>query len=140
MVDEQKKSSKLGLGLVIGTIIGGLAAFFFSPKSGEENREMVAKKVKQLEKLLKEKEVDKKVMEIFGEVTTEAVAIYEKAKSWLVEELSMLEEAVEHIDKDKYMKAVDNVMKKVQKEVKKDSRELEKLKKQLLKEWSKLRK
>jgi len=139
MADEQKKSSKLGLGLAIGTIIGGLAAFFFSPKSGKQNREMVAKKVKQLEKLLKEKEVDKKVKEIFGEVTAEAVAIYEKAKEWLVEELAMLEEAVEHIDKEKYMKAVENVMNRVQKEVKKDTKELDKLKKQLLKEWSKMK-
>lgn len=139
MVDEQKKSSKLGLGLVLGTIIGGIAAFFLSPKSGPENREAVAKKIKQLEKLLKEKEVDKKVKEIFGEVTADAIAIYEKAKNWLVEELAVLEDAVEHIDKEKYMNAVEKVMHRVQKEVKKDVKELEKLKKQLIKEWGKLK-
>lgn len=140
MTDEQKKSSKLGLGLVLGTVIGGLAAFFFSPRSGKQNREMVAKKVKQLEKLLKEKEVDKKVKEIFGEATAEAVALYEKAKTWLIEELAVLEEAIDHIDKDKYIKAVDDVMKKVKNEVKKDTKGLEKLKKQLLREWDKLKK
>ncbi|MBI3366191.1 YtxH domain-containing protein [Candidatus Roizmanbacteria bacterium] len=32
------KKSKLGLGLVLGTLLGGLAAFFLSPKSGSENR------------------------------------------------------------------------------------------------------
>lgn len=137
---ESNKASKLGIGLVLGTIIGGLAAFFFSPRSGKENREMVAKKVKQLEKLLKEKEVDKKVKAIFGEVSTEAIAVYEKAKAWLIEELATLEEAVNKIDKKKYQKAVEKVMVKVQKEVKKDVHELEKLKKQLMKEWEKLRK
>jgi len=140
MADEQKKSSKLGLGLLIGTVLGGLAAFFFSPKSGEENRELVAKKVKQLEKLLKEKEIDKKAKEIFGEVSDETVKLYNQAKTWLIEELAQLKEAVENIDKEKYTKAVDQVMKKVQKEMKKDAKELEKLKKQLMKEWGKLKK
>jgi gas vesicle protein len=140
MVDEQKKSSKLGLGLVLGTLIGGLAAFFFSPKSGEENREMVAKKIKQLEKLLKEKEVDKKVKEVFGEVTDEAVKLYNQAKTWLIEDLATLKEAVDEIDKEKYTKAVENVVKRVEKEAKKDVKQLEKLKKQLMKEWEKLRK
>lgn len=137
---DDKKSSKLGLGLVLGTLIGGLAAFFFSPKSGEENREMVAKKVKQLEKLLKEKEVDKKVKEIFGEATDEAIKLYNQAKTWLIEDLATLKETINEIDKEKYTKAVENVVKKVGKEAKKDIKQLEKLKKQLMKEWGKLRK
>jgi gas vesicle protein len=137
---DDKKSSKLGLGLVLGTLIGGLAAFFFSPKSGEENREMVAKKVKQLEKLLKEKEVDKKVKEVFGEATEEAIKLYNQAKTWLIEDLATLKEAVDEIDKEKYAKAVENVVKRVEKEAKKDVKQLEKLKKQLMKEWEKLRK
>jgi len=137
---DDKKGSKLGLGLLIGTVLGGIAAFFLSPKSGEENREMVAKKVKQLEKLLKEKEIDKKVREIFGEVSEETVKLYNQAKAWLIEDLAQLKETVENIDQEKYKKAVDDVMKKVQKEVKKDTKELEKLKNQLMKEWNKLKK
>ena len=139
MVNEQKKS-KFGLGLLIGTVLGGLAAFFFSPESGEENRKMVAKKVKELRKLLKDTEVEKKVKEIFGEVSSGAVHVYLQSKEWLIEELASLKEAVENIDKEKYTKAVDQVIKRVQKEVKKDTKELEKLKKQLMKEWTKLKK
>jgi gas vesicle protein len=70
MADE-KKSSKLGLGILIGTVIGGLAAFFLSPKSGEENREKVTKKIKQLQKLIKDQHIDEKVKEIFGDVSDE---------------------------------------------------------------------
>lgn len=139
MVNEQKKSSNFGLGLLIGTVLGGLTSFFLSPKSGEENREEAVKKVKQLRKLLEEKEVDKKVKEIFGEVSNEAVKIYTQAKEWLIEDLAKLEDAVEHIDKEKYTNAVEKVVKRVQKEVKKDSKPLDKLKKQLLREWEKLK-
>ena len=137
MADE-KKSSKLGLGLLIGAVLGGLASFFLSPKSGEENREEVVKKVKQLKKLLEEKEIDKKVKEIFGEVSDEATKIYTQAKEWLIEDLAQLKDAVEHIDKEKYTTAVEKVVKRVHKGVKKDSKQLGKLKKQLMREWEKL--
>ncbi len=136
---SENKKSKFGLGLLIGTVIGGLTAFFFSPTSGPENREEVAKKIKQLEKLLEEKEVDKKVKEIFGEVTDEAVRIYNQAKEWLIADLAELKLTVAEIDKEKYMEAVEDIMKKVRKEVKKDGKQLEKLKKQLMKEWGKMK-
>ena len=137
---DNKKPSKFGLGLLIGSIVGGLTAFFFSPTTGEENREMVAKKVKELEHLLKEKEVDKKVKEIFDDVTEESKKIYLQAKKWLIEELAALKEALDEIDKEKYLKAVDTTVKKVEKEFKKDAKKLEKLKKQLVGEWNKLQK
>lgn len=139
MTDEQKKS-KFGIGLLVGTVLGGIAALFLSPKSGKQNRKEVAKKLNQLKKLLHDKEVDKKAKEIFGEVTEEAKNIYVQAKEWLVEELAQMKEAIENIDKEKYTKAVNKVMEKVQREVKKDAKQLEKLKKQLLKEWVKLKK
>lgn len=138
-MNDNKKSSKFGLGLLIGSIIGGLTAFFFSPTTGEENREMVAKKVKELEHLLKEKEVDKKVKEIFDDVTEESKKVYLQAKKWLIEELANLKDTVDKIDKEKYLKAVDTTVKKVEKEFKKDAKKLEKLKKQLVGEWEKMK-
>lgn len=136
---EHKKSG-LGLGLLIGTVVGGLAAFFLAPKSGKQNRKEVAQKLNHLKKLFHDKELHKKVKEIFGEASTEATNIYVQAKEWLVEELAEMKEAIENIDQEKYTKAVDKVMKKVKSEVKKDVKELDKLKTQLLKEWSKLKK
>lgn len=136
---NQKKSG-LGLGIVIGTVIGGLAALFLSPKSGKQNRKEVAKKLNQLKKLFHDKEVDKKAKEIFGKVTQEGMNLYIQAKEWLIEELAQMKDTIENIDQEKYKKAVDKVMKKVKVEVKKDVKELDKLKTQLLKEWSKLKK
>jgi gas vesicle protein len=118
-MEENQKKSKFGLGLIIGSIVGAITAFFFSPKSGPENRKMVAKKIKELEKLLKEKEVDKKVKEIFNEVTEESKKIYLQAKQWLIEELAALKKAIDEIDKEEYLKAVNTTVKKVEKEFKK---------------------
>lgn len=134
-----KKSSKFGLGLLLGTVIGGITALFFSPNTGEENREIVAKKIQDLRKLMEEKEVDKKVMEIFGEVSDEAKALFLKAKEELIAGLATLKESVENIDREKYIKVVEDVMKKVQKETKREVKQLEKLKNHLLEEWNKLR-
>lgn len=130
----------LGLGILIGTVVGGIAALFLSPKSGKQNRKLVAQKVNKLRKLLQDKDFEKKVKEIFGKVTEESKNIYIQAKEWLVEELAEMKETIENIDQEKYKKAVDQVMKKVQTEVKKDVKELDKLKKQLMKEWGKLKK
>src|SRR5574340_1837543 len=105
------KKSKFGLGLLIGTVVGGLTAFFFSHKSGPENRE---------------------------EVSEEAKKIYKRAKELLEPKLIELKKTVDHIDKEKYMALVEEVMKKLGKEAKKDVKQLEKLKKQLMKEWDKL--
>ena len=79
-----QKSSKFGIGLFIGTLLGGLTALFLSPTSGEENRKLLAKKIKELEKMLEEEHIDKKVKEIFGEVTEEARDLYLKTKKELI--------------------------------------------------------
>ena len=138
MVDQKK--SRFGLGLLIGTIIGGITALFVAPKSGKEMREDLAKKAAALKKLLEEKEIDKKVKEVFEVVTEETKNIYLKAKEWLIEELAQLKEAVDKINWEDYQKSVDKVIVRVKKETKKGAKEVEKLKKQLLDEWKKLKK
>ncbi len=121
------KKSKFGLGVLLGTIIGGITALFLSPKSGKENREVVAKKIDELKKILEEEKVDEKLKEL-----------YSKAKNWLVEELELLKKTIDEIDYVKYQKTVDKVVKRVKKETKKSAKEIGKLKKQLLEEWEKL--
>ncbi|MBI4973292.1 YtxH domain-containing protein [Candidatus Roizmanbacteria bacterium] len=137
MADDQK-SSKFGVGVLIGTLLGGLAALFLSPTSGEENREIVAKKVKQLEKLLEEAELDKKLKSIFGETTEEVKEIYLQAKKEVIKKLAALKEAVESIDKAKYEKVVHETVNLLKKEAKREAGVMEKLKEELLKEWKKL--
>lgn len=52
MADEKK--FKFGLGLILGSIIGGLAALFMAPKTGREMREITKKRLsEEVEKLKK---------------------------------------------------------------------------------------
>lgn len=137
MTDE-KKPSKFGLGLLIGTMLGAISGLLFAPKSGKETREKMAKKIHQLRKLFAEKEIDKKVKEIFGEVTEEGKKLYLMAKEELIKKLAELKKTIEEIDKEEYIEKVEQVIKKLQKQTKREIREMEKLKNHLAKEWKKL--
>ena len=135
---DNKKNSFFGLGILLGTVIGGLTAFFLSPSSGKENREEVAKKVKELKRLLQEHELDKKVKEIFGEVTEEAKKFYFNTKDKVIEKVAELKGKVSEIDKEKYAKLVESVVHELKKEAKYTEKILEKLEKNLAEDWKKI--
>lgn len=137
-MSDSKSSNKFGIGLLFGTVIGGLAALFLSPSTGKENRELVAKKIKELEKLLAESNIEEKVKEIFGEVTEEATSVYKKAKKEFIKELAEVKDTVASLDKEKVEKVAKNTVEIIKKEVKHEGREMEKLKSELAKEWKKL--
>jgi len=138
-MDNQKKS-KFGLGLLIGSLIGGITALFFAPKAGKELREDVKKKIKELEKLLEEKEIDKKAKKLVEDLSEEAKVWYEKAKAWLIEELAQLKKEVEKINWQDYQKAVSKTINRLKKEAKKEGKEIEAIRKKLLKNWQKMKK
>lgn len=135
---DNKTSSKFGLGLLFGTIIGGLTAFFLSPTSGPENREAVAKKIKELEKLLADSDLEKKVKEIFGEVTEEGKELYLQAKKSFIKGLAQLKDSVESINKEQVAQVAHETVGILKKEVKREGKEMERLKEELAKEWQKL--
>lgn len=138
MADQNKSSvSKLGLGVVIGTIIGGLTAFFLSPKSGKENREMVVKKYEDVKKWLEDQHIDERVQQIFGEVTTEGRMLYTEVRAQLLKRMSEVKDTLDSFDTAKYAALVEDAIAAVTKEVKKDMKKVGKLKKELLKEWEK---
>jgi gas vesicle protein len=138
-MSDNKKPSLFGLGVVIGTVIGAVSAFFLSPTTGEENREVAAKKIKQLKKLLQEHELDTKIKEIFGEVTEEAKAFYFKAKDELIKDLADLREKIEEIDKEKYLAIVDDLSREMKKEAKFTGKVIDKLHDHLVEDWEKIK-
>jgi len=137
-MSDTKSSSKFGLGLLFGAIIGGVTAFFLSPTSGPENQKLVAKKIKDLEKLLADSDLEKKVKEIFGEATEEATTVYKKAKKEFIKTLAEAKGTIESLDKEKVTKVAHETVEILKKEVKHEGKEMEKLKAELSKEWKKL--
>jgi len=135
---SDSRSSKFGLGLLLGTVVGGIAAFFLSPTSGPENQKMVAKKVKELEKLLKDTDLEKKVKKIFGEATEDATKVYMKAKKEFIQALAETKETLESIDKKQVEKVAHETVEILKKEVKREGKEMDKLKTELANEWKKL--
>ena len=107
---------------------------------GKELREDVKKKIKDLERLLAEKELDKKAKKMMGELSEEAKFWYEKAKTWLIEELASLKKGIENINWQDYQKAVTKIISRLKKEVKKGGKEIETIRKRLLKNWQKMKK
>lgn len=135
---SDSRSSRFGLGLLLGTVVGGIAAFFLSPTSGPENQKMVAKKVKELEKLLKDTDLEKKVKKIFGEATEDATKVYMKAKKEFIQALAETKETLESIDKKQVEKVAHETVEILKKEVKREGKEMDKLKTELANEWKKL--
>lgn len=135
-----KKSVLFGLGLALGAVIGGVAAFFFAPEGGKEHRNMVAKKIKELEKKLKDAELDKKVKEIYGEVSEQATATFLKVKKEVIKRVAEAEVKLKRIDKEKYMEILGEVVSEVKRDSKHTEKILEKLKAQLETDWKKIQK
>lgn len=113
---NDKKKSNFGAGVIVGAAIGGLAAFFLSPKSGKENRKMAMKKYEAIKKMLKGKSMEEVVTEIFGKVTEEGKHLYNIARDEMTLRLDTMKETIDTIDRDKYVQLVDDVIERVKKE------------------------
>lgn len=138
---DDRRSSNFGIGLIIGAIGGALAGMFLSPKSGKAMRKDAKKKYDELMKLMKEKEVDKKVKSIFGKVTAETKKLYEEVKEELATGLTDLVEKVQEVDKSAYLKKVEETVGKLKSPISKQSvGAAKKLKDSLSKDWTKLEK
>lgn len=135
---DNKKSSFFGLGVLVGTVLGGLAAFFMSPKSGKENREMVMKKLKELKKDIEKMEIDKKVKEVWGDVTADGKKTFVKAQKEIVKKLDTVQEKMEDFDHEKYVKMVGDSVEDAKTGVKDTADKLKKLKELFVRDWNKV--
>lgn len=135
---DKGNRSKFGLGLIVGTVIGALTAFFLSPKSGEENREFVANLVRQLKRDLDKMELDKKVKEIYGEVSVEGEKLLSKARKELAKRMDELQSSWDKLDKEKYVNMVKDAVDSLKSQTKDSGEVLNKIKNSLVKDWEKL--
>ena len=136
---NNNKSSKLGVGLVIGSVLGGLAAFFLSPKSGKENREMVEKKINEIKIMIEEKKVQERVKEIYGEVTEEGTRLYTAARDDMNARLDELKKTVEEIDMVKYKAMVNDVMDRLREESENSGEKIAQLREYFMEKWAQVK-
>ncbi len=129
------KKSKFGIGLAVGALLGGVAAFFLSPRSGPENRAMAKKKIDELIKLLKEKKLHEIAIEIYGKATEEGTRLYEKASTEMGSRLHEVKKTMEEIDQEKYKDLVMDVMERVRQEKEATQERLGKLQAYFMKRW-----
>lgn len=135
MGDQSSTAKKIGFGVVLGTLLGGIAAFFLSPKSGKENREMVVKKYGEVRQWLEDQNIDARVQEIFGEVSAEGRILYTEVRVELLKLMNQVKDTLDTFDTEKYVALVDEAIGHLKKEVKSDTKKVEQLKKQLISEW-----
>lgn len=110
-MNQDRKQSNLGLGLFIGMAIGAVAGIFMAPKSGKQNREEAAKKLKDLQKSWESGDLQKQVQDIFGDVSEESMKMYKQAQDELTRRMEGMKELS---DKKTYEDMVSSVVTWVQ--------------------------
>ncbi len=78
----QKKSSHLGIGMMVGSMVGLAAGFFLQSRQGKQLTKDAEKKASQLQSKIMKKLQDVEVLskEKYTEVVDEVLAYYEKSK------------------------------------------------------------
>lgn len=120
---------------MVGAVLGSVATYFFSPRTGKENREIAHAKLKQLNKLMKEKNIEEMAKEIFGKATAEGQRLYTQARAEMNKKLEELKEQAGDIDYGKYKKVVLEVLSRLKEEKDATKDRLSKLQEYLLNRW-----
>ncbi len=129
------KKSPFGVGVLIGAVLGGVAAYFLSPKSGKENRTMAKEKIDEIKKRVEGKRLDEIVKEIFGMASEEGEKMYTRAREDLNSRLDMIKESINEIDRGKYSSIVEEVIENLKNEGEVHKERLSRLQEYLMDRW-----
>jgi gas vesicle protein len=130
--------SRFSWGVVVGAVLGGAAAYFLSPRTGRENREMAKKRLEELREKMKESDIEKMSKDIFGKVTEEGKRLYAEARTELNARLDDFKAKAEDVDYAKYRVVVDEVVERLSAEKDATQERLKKLQEYLLSRWDKV--
>lgn len=127
--------SKFGAGVIFGALLGCTAAFFFSPKSGKENREMAKKKLAEWRKRYEGKSPEEIAKEIFGSASVGGKNLYMRAQSEMNTHLENIKKSADEIDKEKYTSVVKEVIGRLKDEKEATKERMAKLQEYLMDRW-----
>lgn len=121
------RDSKFNAGIIFGAVVGAVAAYFLTPRTGKENRELFKKKIQDLNKMLEEHGPQETVKLIYGEVTEQGKQTYNMAREEMDTRLTELKKSVDVVDTEKYKSIVDDVINRVKDETNESVDRLSKL-------------
>jgi gas vesicle protein len=119
-MDKSNDSRNLGLGILIGTVIGGALGILFAPQSGEKNRKQLTDKVK----------------EVADRVQSESAKLYKSAKDEINRKLT---DTKNKMDKNKYSRLVNQVIDDLQTDGDIDKNTADKVKTRLKDDWNSIK-
>lgn len=127
---------------LFGAMAGAIGGLLLAPQSGKATRRDIVKLANNISKKIKTESVEtkKRVEEVFGKVTDEAVAKYNEVKDAVVAKVAAVKTAGVAIDKDKYAKVVDDVVTEFKSDFEDTKSGATKIAGYLKKDWDKVKK
>lgn len=106
------KGGKFLLGGLLGAAAGMIGGILLAPKSGKAMRRDIAKLALDLNRKVRTRmdETRRRVKNIFGEVSEEAVTKYKEIRDAVMARVAAIKTTGAEIDKTKYEKVVDEVV------------------------------
>lgn len=127
---------------LLGAVAGAVGGLLLAPKSGQETRQDIVKLANRISKNIKTEtdETAKRVRDIYGKATEEAVVKYNNVKNTVVGKVAALKTAGNEINKEKYSKVVEDVVGEFKSDFSATKTGALKLTEYLKKDWEKVKK
>lgn len=127
---------------LFGATAGAVGGLLLAPKSGKETREQISKMAAELANSVKTevKESQARLKDIYGNTTEEAQRKYEEVRNAVMGKVALLKTTGKEIDRDKYVKVVDEVVVEFKSDVATSKDSAAKLAKYLKNDWEKVKK
>ncbi len=137
---NEKRSRRGRMGLLIAAAIGAILGLFFAPKRGEETREEVINKAKDLmEKFHQNRaEIQSNIKEIFGEVSEELEQNYMDLREKILSQMEEMRKR-QNLNESKFKRIVYDKVQELAKQKDWSKSEVQRLIENLQEDWESLR-
>lgn len=127
---------------LLGAVAGAVGGLLLAPQSGKKTREKISKLAGEVARALRSEVDDTKarVKDIFGKVSDEAMSKYKTVRNSVAGKVAAVKTAGEDVDKDKYVKLVEDVVDDYKEDFKSTKDGVGKMVSYLKKDWEKVKK
>ncbi len=136
-----KNKGSFFLAGLLGAVAGAIGGLLLAPQSGKETRKDIMRLANEISKKIKvgAGETKKRVTEIYGEATDEAMEKYSNVRNAVIAKVASIKTASGEIDKEKYLKVVDEVVGDFRSDLNGTKNGVAKITTYLKNDWSKIK-